>query len=285
MIALNRVDSHRSSVVRCMLTALLTALLGATVASGQRGYPPGMGPGRGGVGAGAGDQQAVAAEKQVEGIAELLLKDYVAACRQLASKDIGEIQLILGQTKNYQARFSKENRARVYMIEAWAAHYGANGTDAVAKAKQGYDIAPHDLDVSDTLITLALAHGQYDVAKTVLAKRGAGKLVAVPFKGGNLAAQDLNGTGAGSDPNTGVAGPTVVAGQWGRPAGFAVESCWRQAGTWRPRRQLGRARRCDAARRDAWGRSWDAPGYGSWAGHAGGQAKERLESARREHAV
>jgi len=143
---------------------------------GGPGMGPGMGPGRTGPRRGKDrqDQEVSAAITSVKNIADLLLVEHISECMPLSKDDIEAIQEELKLTEPFQGRFGKEDKAYVYLIEAFLAHFSGDSLEALAKARKASEAYPDNLDMSDAVIMLALYHEQYDTAQEILKEREGG---------------------------------------------------------------------------------------------------------------
>ena len=106
-----------------------------------------------------------------------LLKFHVAENTALSPDDIEELNTSLKNVARYLRRFDKLHKAYYYLLEAFSAHYSGNADEALVKAQKAYQTNSLDVEVCDSVVTLALCYRKYDLARAVLNERNAGAAV------------------------------------------------------------------------------------------------------------
>lgn len=122
------------------------------------------------------DDKIAEAADLVQGVAQKIL-ERVSKNVPLSSTDIQSIQNALAEKEGHFKRLDKPDRAYLMLIEAYVAHYSGKREEAIQAAQRAEQVAPEMVDISDSLITLALSYGDFNLAKTIMRKRGAGQAV------------------------------------------------------------------------------------------------------------
>ena len=149
------------------LSLALLIVLAGSAADAQRGGPATSSP----------EQRTAAAAADLESVTGNLLSHFVAQNKAPTPVDIEELRVSLRAVERYLARFDKSHKAYYYLLEAFAAHYSGDANGALIKAQKAFQTNSLDVDVCDSVVTLALCYRKYDLARTVLNERNAGAAV------------------------------------------------------------------------------------------------------------
>ena len=118
-------------------------------------------------------------------IYDVVLADHVSLNQPIAQADISLIKNSdpFKKVNQYMGQLSDQNKAMVYVVGAFLAHYAGDEEDQVIRlAQKAYDADENDPEVNDTLVTLSLYYGRYDLARKVLRANEAGRDVILGKK-------------------------------------------------------------------------------------------------------
>ncbi len=162
----------KNSITCYIFLCLSLSMLGVNPAAGQPGMMPGM-PGMSPeyMGQPQPGNDIGMAVNDIQNISQGILQQ-VSTNVPLQQQDIEVIKAQLEQGSKFHGRLEKPDRARLFLIESYLAHFSGNKEEAIKNIQRAEQMAPELPDVSDSVITLSLFYEDYEMVKAALRRRG-----------------------------------------------------------------------------------------------------------------
>ncbi len=108
--------------------------------------------------------------------ANMLLNDWVVRNIQISKDDLKALDKSVSHSRKFSGRFSKQEKALLYMLQAYIAHYGDESSDQVFRhIDRALRTNPKNRDIIDSLVLFSMIYDKYDKIEKIYKTQKAGQ--------------------------------------------------------------------------------------------------------------